>query len=109
MADIKKLKNHLIALNESLKDGLAGIRPLQGKALEEFKDVFDIQDDVDIFFNDYNIVLIDPISFEAIKPYIKEESLALKLEIPEHDNYIWIYQYFNERIFNDYLVDSEPS
>ena len=106
MADLKKIKNHLVALKESIHDSLSDLKVLENEALAEFKDIFSIEEEVDIYFNEYNIVLIDKISHDSIAPYLKEKDLVLRLEIPEHEINLWVYQYFNERVFNDYLVES---
>lgn len=104
MAKRSNIRKNLETLNECIKDSLQDIKLLKDEALKEFKDIFQIEEDnVEIYFNDYNIVLFDPIAHEAVKPYLKQDSLVLRLEIPEFDSHIWIYQYFNERIFNDYL------
>jgi sortase (surface protein transpeptidase) len=103
MGSLRRVQDRLKLLNECVKDSLTELRELKDKNLEEFKDIFQIEGDIAIYFNEYNIVLIDHEAHEGVKPYLKESDLVIRLEIPEHEINIWVYQYFNERIFNDYL------
>ena len=103
MGDKSDINKKLGTLRECINVSLSDIKKLKDSALDEFKDIFSIEDDVNIYFNEYNIVVFDPVAHDAIKPYLKADNLVLRLEIPEFDCNMWIYQYFNDRIFNDYL------
>jgi hypothetical protein len=103
MASKSDLKERLSTLSDCVKDSVSGIKQLKGDALDTFKNIFNIESDVTIYFSEYNVVVMDTITHQAILPYIKSENLVLKVEMPEFDSYLWVYQYFNERVFNDYL------
>ena len=97
------IKESLSLVKDGLQEELAKVKRLKGKPLKEFKNVFDIEEDIDVFFNDFNIIITELETYQLLAPYLGEDTLVMKIEIPEHNSYLWVHQYFNKRIFNDYL------
>lgn len=97
------IRETLGILKDGIKRELDDLKLLKGEHFDRFYDIFNVPDDAQIYFNSYNIVINDPATHETLSPYLNQENLVIKVEVPEHNCYLWIYQYFNERIFVDYL------
>lgn len=92
-------------IKESIKDELSGLKKLSGKRLSTFSDIFQVPEDSEIYYNEYNMVILDPELHELISSFTKKKNLIVRIEIPEHNSYMWIYQYFNDQLFDSYLSD----
>lgn len=103
---MEKVKKTLKLVKQSVDQELKGLRKLKGEKLATFKDIFNLEDDIDLYYNEYNVLIIDPILHENLKSFFKKDALLVKIEIPEHNVFCWIYQYFNDQIFESYLIDS---
>lgn len=99
----KSLKEHLKNLSECFKESISGAKKLSGDSLEEFKDIFSLEGEPLIYFNEYNIIITQPSVNEALSLYLKKDELVVTVELKELEMSIWVYSYYNQRIFNDYL------
>lgn len=100
---MEAIKEILSRCKEEIRVELAKLKLLKGKNLEEFKNVFNLEGDIEIYFNTYNIVFTDGHIYDQLKPYLGQNSLIIRLELSESNTNLWVHQYFNEQIFNDYL------
>lgn len=97
------IKDSLNQLQESLKLELEGMKKLKGKRFERFKEVFDIQDADEIYYNEYNIIIVDEDLHERVSHYFKQGTNVLKIEIPAHGTFVYVYEYINDQLFENYL------
>lgn len=97
------IKEIIVQLKEEFRLELSNLKKLKGQNLIEFMDIFSIEGEPVIYFNAYNIIIIDILIHDQLRPFLKESSLVLEINMAQSNTHLWIYQYFNERILNDYL------
>ena len=101
-----RLRDILRSVKSGINEEVSSLKKLKGSKLETFKDVFNLDEEVHLYYNEYNLIIIDDDLHEKLSYLFKKGALILKVEIPEHNSYLWVYQYFNDQIFESYLIDS---
>jgi len=102
-----KLNSVLKYIKEGIREELGSIKKLKGEKLDKFTDLLNITFDYTLYYNDYNMIITEPELHNVLFPYFKKEALILRVEIPEHNANIWVYQYFNDQLFESYLTDEK--
>jgi hypothetical protein len=100
---VVKLKDCLGYVKGSITHELHNIKKMKGEKLETLIDILNLTGECDIYFNEFNVVFIDGHTHEQFGAYLPKKSLVLKMEIPEHNTYLWIYQFFNNQLLSDYI------
>lgn len=100
---MEALKEQLAALKDVIKTELIGIKRLQGEQLERFKEVFNIQGEVRLYYNKYCLVIVDTELFYQLQPFLPDADCLFHFYCHDHNVNIRAYNYFNQRILNDYL------
>ena len=100
---METIKDILKQCTEELRIELANLKLLKGKNFKIFKDIFSIDGEPKIYFNSYNIVFTDTLLYDQLRPFLGQKSLIILIELFESNSHIWVHQYFNDQIFNDYL------
>lgn len=98
-----QLKECLKHLKESVSHELNGVKKMKGDKLDTLIDILNLQGECNIYFNEFNIVFIDEYVHDQFGAYLRSKDLILKMEIKEHNTYLWIYQYFNNQLLSDYV------
>lgn len=101
-----RVREALGHIKSAINIELKGLKKLRGSKLDTFIDVFNLPPDIELYYNTYNILFIDSELHDNLKSYFKRDSLVFSIEIPDHNTRIWVYQYFNDQIFESYLEDS---
>jgi hypothetical protein len=100
-----RIKEALSNLQKAVEDEIEGLKKLEGERLKGFCDVFDLPDDSPIYYNEYNIVIINKAVHDTLEPFLDRKTLMLHFEAPESGWSIWSYQYINDQLFDQYLSD----
>lgn len=101
---MKKLKEAVSHISSGIRSELTDVKKLKGESLINFSSIFGVKEDASIYYNEYNVIVIDKDVHEIIEGFVSRDSLVLKVEIPEYNVYIWAYAYFNDQLFESYLV-----
>lgn len=97
------LKQALKALKTGISEEIQALEKLTGKRLLEFAGIFNVPETSEIYFNKFNMIIISPELNEILGSYFKKKDLILRFEFPEYNANIWVYQYFNDQLFSNYL------
>lgn len=81
------------------------LEKLSGDKLKKIADIFNFECDVEAYYNDFNIVFIDPVSHEQFARYLQMKNLILTLDFPEFNCHLWVYRYYNDNLFDSYLSE----
>lgn len=100
---LKGIQDCLNNLKESLRQEVSNLKLLSGENLAEFKNIFSIDEDIELYFNAFNIVIIDKITHDEMQSYLNEKNRILSFDCPEYNTHVWVYKYFNDRVLKDYL------
>ena len=73
---------------------------------EKFVEIFGIDDDTVIYYNKYNIILVDDYSYDQLSAYLQDKNRIFRMEFPEYNTFIYIYKYYDDALFNSYLDTS---
>ena len=100
-----EIRECLKNVTESFKHELYGMKKLEGEKLRKFDELFyvDLEEDEEIYYNQFNICFTSGRVFDRMRPYLKEKSKVASIEIPEYDTCLHIYAYFNDQILTEYL------
>lgn len=98
-----RIKETLNLIKIGVREEVSGLNKLSGDKLAEFVDIFNLDEDIELYFNKYNLIILDPDLHDQLSPYLKRGDLVLSIEIPEHNIFFWSYQYFNNHIFETYV------
>jgi len=101
------LKSALNAVKDGLNSELKKADKLSGDKLKSFINMFGVEEDADIFFTKYNLIITDIETNEKIQTYLKPETLILKIEIKSFHAYLWVYDFSNDALFDQLLNDFE--
>ena len=82
---------------------LTDYQQLTGEKLASFTDVFGINPEAIIYYTDDNIIITEVDTFNALQHYFKEENKIAIIDIPEYNTHVWVYKYFNDHLFENYL------
>lgn len=99
-----RLKEMLGHIKDGIKSEMVNIKKLKGKRFDRFCEIFHVPGDADIYYNDYNIILIDEDINNIVSSYVsKKEYKIMRVEIKEFNANIWVYQYYNDQLFETFL------
>jgi hypothetical protein len=102
--EIKETLNHF---KDGLVSEISKCKKLTGKKFKKFADVFGIDDDTVIYYNKFNIIIIDEYSYEQISAYLQEKNRIFRLEFPEYNTYMYVYKYYDDALFDSYFDSSK--
>ena len=99
-----RLRESLGIINDSVKRRLNKVKLLKGKRFDTFIDILNLPGDTVIYFNNFNIAIIDPRIHELMLPYLSGKQLKFTMQDTEMNSHIWIYQYMGDQLLEDYLL-----
>jgi sortase (surface protein transpeptidase) len=65
-----------------------------------------LPDTAEIFCNEYNVIIFDEDIHEKMSSYLNEKDLVLRVEVPDHGCNLWVYEYINNILLDQYLSES---
>lgn len=98
-----KLKKVLGALKGAVSDEVHLVKKLKGKKLEKLCSDFCLDEDILIYYTQYNLIFINKTHLDQVSPYLKQKDLVLELNIPQSGVFMAIYQYFNSQLLETYI------
>lgn len=99
---MKKLKDSFKHLKQALADELDDVKLLKGDKLNKLKDHFYFED-INVYYNEYNLVFISENDLDKFRPYLKSEDMVVEVNIPKSNTFIAVYHYFNNAVLESYL------
>jgi len=98
-------KDILNILKDTINSEVKSVKRLEGDKLKRFAEIFNVSENAEIFFNDYNIVITDIGTHEILSTFIDSKNSILELKMTHSNSYLWIYEYLNDQLFENYLND----
>jgi hypothetical protein len=98
-----KLKECLNHLKNTISSEIHGVSKLEGDGKAKMCEDFCLDEDIRVYFNEYNLFFIAENDYAQMSPYLKSKDKVLELDIPGHNIYLSIYQYFNNNLLETYL------
>lgn len=98
-----EIKQALNTFKDGLYSELSKAKKLKGEKFEKFVEVFGIDDDTVIYYNKFNIIILDDYSYDQLSAYLQDKYRIFRMEFPEYNTHIYIYKYYCDALFNSYL------
>ena len=72
------IRDMLKYIKEGIREELTDLKKLSGKRLKTFADIFNVPEESNIYYNNYNMVIVDPELNEIISSFTKKKHLIMK-------------------------------
>lgn len=92
---MERIKEFLIGMNENLASELIGVKKMTGKMLENFCDTFDLPNDIDLYYNNSNIVILDESIMSKLSRFFEEEHYIGEFKLKDYNHNMTIIQHIN--------------
>ena len=98
-------ENEILGFMELITQECTPLKKLEGKVLENFKNMFGFEDDIEgVYYNEYNLAFTNREAFDSIKYLVPQHELLISVEMPEFNEHFYVIRYFQDTILNELLV-----